>query len=460
MHTHAQWQFFPGVSNAHSRRRIAAAAAVLAAVCIADARHSRSSATGREHCRCPRPSRRCRRRGRAGRLAPRLGPGRPRRITGHLDEYHPTFGDAWKGFRINSTNAAADGTGWPSGTVRLLLDGLVRLGCVLHDNALLAKAEAALWSDRRGRESHGHVTDLLEERRAARLNSWAHSQMGRALVAWYEATGDKRILNALVRAYSHYPVPMGHMQFDHVSGLCNLDALLETYALSGDRRLLERARAAVAAADVQAPVRDWLAGRFIPGHAVSTYEQIRLPALFFLATGEPKYLQASRNAWQWIDQNHLLPYGVASGEEFMSGRGALPPHRNLQRDGQHLVHALALSPGGRAPGVTKSSRPSSTPPPRRSRGISRRCAITSRPTASRPNVAQRAARLPRPWLPALQPARLSAGPLLVRHRQPHRARITSCTCGWPRRTTDWRQRSMAPRPSLPGLPRLPERRWP
>ena len=63
-----------------------------------------------------------------------------------------------------------------------------------------------------------------------RFNSWAHSQMGRALVAWYQATGQQRILDALVRTYADYPVPMGHLRFDDdVSGLCNLDAMLETY---------------------------------------------------------------------------------------------------------------------------------------------------------------------------------------------------------------------------------------
>ena len=47
-----------------------------------------------------------------------------------------------------------------------------------------------------------------------------------------------------------------------------------------------------------------------------------MPALFHLGTGEPRYLQASRNAWRWFDQQHMLPYGVASGEEYLSGVGA------------------------------------------------------------------------------------------------------------------------------------------
>ena len=49
---------------------------------------------------------------------------------------------------------------------------------------------------------------------------------------------------------------MGRLRFDAgdtyiVSGLCNLDAMLETYRLSGDRRILDRVRAAMDAAEVQ-----------------------------------------------------------------------------------------------------------------------------------------------------------------------------------------------------------------
>ena len=155
------------------------------------------------------------------------------------------------------------------------------------------------------------------------FNSWAHSHMGRALAAWYDATGDKRILDAMVRAYADYPVPMGHLRFDEVSGLCNIDAMLKTYTWSHDRRLLDRIRAAINTPENQATIQQWLDNQFSVGHTVVTYEAIRLPALFYLVTGEPRYLQASRNAFRWLDEHHTLPYGVASGMEYVSGVGAL-----------------------------------------------------------------------------------------------------------------------------------------
>jgi hypothetical protein len=66
---------------------------------------------------------------------------------------------------------------------------------------------------------------------ADNFNNWAHSHMGRALVAYYQATGDERILKALVQVYRHYPLPQLPSNFDDVSGAVNVDAMLETYLM-------------------------------------------------------------------------------------------------------------------------------------------------------------------------------------------------------------------------------------
>ena len=39
--------------------------------------------------------------------------------------------------------------------------------------------------------------------------------------------------------------------------------------------------------------------------------------------GRPRQLQATLGALRWLDQNHMLPYGVASGKEYAAGIGAL-----------------------------------------------------------------------------------------------------------------------------------------
>ena len=245
-------------------------------------------------------------------------------ITGHLDEYHPVYGDAWKGTPVKAPNAAPDGTGWPLEQCAYWLDGLVRLGYALHDETLIRKAKERLDPVVEGVNRGGGSFIYWVTNPPAGFNSWAHSQMGRALLAYYEATGQRSILDALLKVYRAYPVPMGRLELSggEVSGLCNLDAMLETYSLTGHRQLLERARSAIEQADVQASINKWLNGDFSPGHAVCAYEIIRLPALFFPWSNEPKYLQASRDAFRWFDEQHMLPYGVTSGEEFLSRVGA------------------------------------------------------------------------------------------------------------------------------------------
>jgi len=244
-------------------------------------------------------------------------------ITGHLDERHATFREGWKGIPIESTGAEPDGTGWPIEQCSYWLDGALRLGFVLHDEALLKKIKARLDPiiDGVNRDATSFIF-WKKDFHPQGFNSWAHSHLGRALVAYYAATGEQRILDALVKVYRDYPSPMGNLDFRDVSGLCNLDAMLETYSFSGERRVLECAKAGIAAPEPDGSIRAWLEARFVEGHTVVTYENLRLPALLYPWTGDRRLLQATLNSLAWIDRRHMLPYGAPSGEEYLSGIGA------------------------------------------------------------------------------------------------------------------------------------------
>ncbi|MDR1339415.1 MAG: hypothetical protein LBK58_05110 [Prevotellaceae bacterium] len=112
-------------------------------------------------------------------------------ITGHLDEWSPTFGMAWKGVGFEAMGAnPKTGTGWPLEQCSYWLDGAVRLAYLLDDSALIRKV-----SDRldmvvngvlNGGKSFIYWQDDLNFKRSS-FNNWAHSHMGRALVAWYES---------------------------------------------------------------------------------------------------------------------------------------------------------------------------------------------------------------------------------------------------------------------------------
>jgi hypothetical protein len=248
-------------------------------------------------------------------------------ITGHLDEYHITFRDGWKGVPVDVPGNKLDGTGWPLEQCAYWLDGALRLGFVLHDEALIKKICARLDPIVDGVNRAPFGTSFIywkPDYKPQEFDSWAHSQMGRTLVALYQGSGEKRVLDALVKVYADYPMRMGTVQLGDVSGLCNLDAMLETYSLSGDRRILDRAlRAIDAEPDAVRDFHSWRQGVVFPGHMVILYEDIRLPALAYQWSGDRHQLQATLGALRWLDQNHMLPYGVASGEEYAAGVGSL-----------------------------------------------------------------------------------------------------------------------------------------
>jgi hypothetical protein len=190
-------------------------------------------------------------------------------ITGHLDERHPVYKDAWKGVPIKWTGANPDGTGWPIEQCGQWMDGAVRLALILHDEPLLRKMRARLDPVVDGvNEAEFGISFIYWKKnwKPHAFDGWAHAQMGRALVSLYSGTRDKRVLDALVKVYADYHTEsMEQLEavggYD-VNGLDNVDPMMETYFLSGDRRILDNAKAAIA--NSAAVVKNWAAGELKP----------------------------------------------------------------------------------------------------------------------------------------------------------------------------------------------------
>ena len=199
--------------------------------------------------------------------------------------------------------------------------------------------------------------------------------------------------------------------------------MLETYSFSGDPRVLERVRAAINAPEVQALLGQWSERQFVPGHAVCAYEQIRLPALFYLCTGEPKYRQASLNAFQWFQENHMLPYGVTSGEEYLSGIGAF----RLTETCDVAARIWSTVWLYRVLGSDLGRPDRAGPVQRRHRADRARFPDHVLLPVAQPHpggvAAERAAPLSGPRVSEVQPPGLPARALLRRHRQSHRPQL-------------------------------------
>jgi hypothetical protein len=251
-------------------------------------------------------------------------------ITGHLDEYSSVFSEGWKGHSFKAVGVTSEGTGWPLEQCAYWLDGAIRLGYILNDTALINKVSKRLNIVVNGVLNGGEsfiywkpktiLTDTTG-RIDPSFNNWAHSHMGRALVAYYQATHDQRILKALVKVYKSYPLPSLKPRFFQ-NGAENLDPMTETYLLSGDKTILDSILSYSKRASNKSVIDRWDQGKFTAGHDVLYYENIRLPALLNPWTGNKTDLDASINAIEWGEKYNLLPIGVCSGEEALAGIGA------------------------------------------------------------------------------------------------------------------------------------------
>jgi hypothetical protein len=246
-------------------------------------------------------------------------------ITGHLDERTNTYAKGWSGESYKARGANEEGTGWPLEQSAYWLDGLVKLAYILNDSTLIAKAQSRLDpvvdGVLKGGETFMHWRPL--EQLDGRFDNWAHSHMGRALVAYYSATQEQQILDALVRVYKNYYYPAEvPPSFGRVNGVVNMDPILETYAISNDPGVLTATLDLLQRDDFKRLVRMWNQDSLREGHTVIFYENSRIPALVYALNGEPTYLDATIKALNWADERHLLPIGLISGEEWMSGIGS------------------------------------------------------------------------------------------------------------------------------------------
>lgn len=129
-------------------------------------------------------------------------------MTGHLDERAPVFKHAYRGYHFECRGVLPHGMGWPVEQCAYWLDGLVRLAYILDDKALIQKAQSRLDPVVDGVLNGGDSFFYWQPKSVLEndFNNWGHSHMGRALVAYYQATGDQRVLDALVKVYADFPI--------------------------------------------------------------------------------------------------------------------------------------------------------------------------------------------------------------------------------------------------------------
>ncbi|GAA2760723.1 beta-L-arabinofuranosidase domain-containing protein [Actinopolymorpha rutila] len=213
---------------------------------------------------------------------------------------------------------------WPYEQTAYWVDGALKAGFLAGDDSVRELAVAQVEGAIATAAPDGFIgPEMFRDR-----DRWAYLVFFRAVLTQYDITGDRRLIDALVRHYRSTPHPMGFAR--DVSGV---EILLALYAETGAPDLLEQATDLYARFNAQDSehARDFtLAGmrsdRPVTTHGVTFNELAKLGALMYAATGDRDSLDATVHAYAKVERDHLLADGLHSGAEAMSGNGPLESH--------------------------------------------------------------------------------------------------------------------------------------
>ena len=242
------------------------------------------------------------------------------------------------------------------------MDGFSRLGYVLDDEELMARANQrglrliirclrsrAMYSTspltglRLGRSQI--ATTLAQRREASRRAQiekrkiiaaagrpegrlgregesmgWPFAVFFRTMKTYYEATGDPRVPVALEKNYLTYtPEELSESRY-----IINIEGILWTYALTGNPKLLELAEAVWAL--VPRYMQQYLSDQPMSGHGVTVCETLKLPMLLYAFTGKEIYKEAALKGDRKMEDLNMLIDGIVSSSEGLAGVDPLASH--------------------------------------------------------------------------------------------------------------------------------------
>ena len=182
----------------------------------------------------------------------------------------------------------------------------------------------ARMEERNARQARILMADRPEGRLGPETGSmaWPFAVFFRAVQAYYEATGDPRIPEALRKNYLSYS--LDELAQDRF--VVNVEGMLWTYALTGDESLLDLAVSAWERGESNMTQENALDDSEFHMHGVTMNELLKVPLLLYAYTGEEKYLQAALHAEEKMEVPNMLIDGINSSSEALAGNDPLASH--------------------------------------------------------------------------------------------------------------------------------------
>ena len=215
------------------------------------------------------------------------------------------------------------GDWWRYEQTAYYVDGLLRLGYALGDQELIAKGESSVAYTIEHASPDGHFGAPSTTKAADGLDMWPQAVFFRVLAANYAVTGDARIPAMLERYYLKHSV-------EKIAGwrnVINVEGMLWTYAITGNKELLDRAEKAWLLEKTQltaSEMRQDLHPTCM--HGVTYSETLKVPMMLYAATGKKEHLDTALKAMEKLIRDHMLPDGVHSSIEQTRGNNAAWGH--------------------------------------------------------------------------------------------------------------------------------------
>lgn len=245
-------------------------------------------------------------------------------LTGHIGEAgYPYDTPGWGAEKLSEIIGFDEW--WPYEQTGYWVDGALRCGYLLGDEKLIAEARKSTSFVLEHADGDGYLgPQSIKEHKSG--NHWAHSVFFRALMAEYQATGDKKIIDALEKHYLN-----DTNDFSDYREICNIETMIWLYRQNGNVRLLEKAEQTYEAFNKRhsfsdMSIRQMLFDRPVTEHGVSFNEMAKQAAILYSVTGNKVYLDAVTHAYYKLVRDHMLISGVHSSAEYTIGNEPLASH--------------------------------------------------------------------------------------------------------------------------------------
>lgn len=266
-------------------------------------------------------------------------------MAGHFIELRPAFGSASWVTKNGNPAAGEMGGNW--------IDGYVRMAWLTGNPVAKKKAADFIRDILNSKDSDGYIGNIKAEKRFNNRMTdefWMQSRTYVALLAYYELTGDNKVLDAVIAAtkltmskYGTHNSPFhltsaeraagkkGRERTVNGHGLMFVDVLEWLYRITGDRSYADFAvflyEDFSTSDDVDTPdiqLRSLLNMKYpFFWHGVHAVEHLRVPLFLAYANGNELYQQAEKNAFAKL-QKHIVPGGSCASDESVMNHTPMP----------------------------------------------------------------------------------------------------------------------------------------